>query len=70
MIPVLQISTNDLPLPYHNDVDLILPHGSVGWTDQLLKLICQTASQTYTPKTIDQGNLDFQITRGLLGVSM
>ncbi len=70
MIPVLQISTYDLPLAYHNDVDLILPHDSVGWTDQLLNLICQTAFQTYTPKTIDQGNLDFQITRGFLGVSM
>jgi altronate dehydratase len=70
MIPVLQIGTHDLPLPYHNDLDLILTPESTTWTAQLMHLICQTAAQTHTPKVVDQGNLDFQITRGLLGVSM
>ena len=36
----------------------------------ILERLLQVASRDYTPKLFAQGNTDFQITRGLLGVSL
>ena len=41
------------------------PEESIG----LLRLVLDTASRRYTPRLMAQGNVDFQLTRGLLGVS-
>ena len=38
--------------------------------DDLLALIIEVASRQYTPKLHGKGNTDFQLTRGLLGISM
>jgi altronate dehydratase len=39
------------------------------WAGRLLELIVRTASRHYLPKAAAMGNTDFQVTRGLLGVS-
>ena len=38
--------------------------------DDLLALIVEVASRGYIPKLHSKGNTDFQLTRGLLGISM
>lgn len=66
MVPLIQITTDSATLTsFKKDVDLT----SVN-LDTVLKKIMSTASREYTPKLHDKGNTDFQLTRGLLGVSM
>ncbi len=66
MVPLLQITTDLLTRTrFEADLDLT----SVD-TEQVLNLIISTASRQYTPKLHGKGNTDFQLTRGLLGVSM
>jgi hypothetical protein len=36
----------------------------------VLRRVLELASRRYTPKALLQGNNDFQLTRGLLGVSL
>jgi hypothetical protein len=38
--------------------------------EQILQLLCATASGDYQPRCGALGNSDFQLTRGLLGVSL
>jgi len=80
MVPVIQVRS---PLPLggegqgegaaqlSHDLDLVLKSKT---TDQaasdLLALIVRVLSRQYTPKLFAQGNTDFQMTRGLLGVSL
>jgi hypothetical protein len=41
------------------------------WTEKkLLGCVLDVASRRYTPRLYGQGNTGFQLTRGLLGVSM
>ncbi len=68
MIPVLQISSH-LPTIdiYGSDLDLADNMISL---KQLLILIREVASRQYIPKLHGYGNTDFQVTRGLLGISL
>ncbi len=66
MVPCIQGSTDSETQSKHG-VDLDFQ--SVELTD-LLTLVVETASRQYTPKLHGKGNTDFQLTRGLLGVSM
>jgi altronate dehydratase len=70
MIPVLQIGADDLPESYREDVDLILTGGPADWRRGVLDLIRNTAAGRHAPRAAVVGNTDFQITRGLLGVSV
>ncbi len=70
MIPVLQVAADDLPVPFHEDVDLMLSGGPEEWRAAVLDLIRKTAARMHTPRAAVLGNTDFQITRGLLGVSV
>lgn len=70
MIPVLMVGADDLPVPFHEDVDLILNGGPEEWRSGVLALIRKTAARMYTPRASVLGNTDFQVTRGLLGVSV
>ena len=70
MIPVLQVGADDLPRPFHGDVDLILTGGPAEWRQGVLDLIRNTAAGKHTPRAAVLGNTDFQVTRGLLGVSV
>ena len=66
MIPVLYLSDN----PRLEDADLILRGDSIDWPLQILASIASVLSRQYQPKLNALGNVDFQITRGLLGVSL
>lgn len=66
MVPLIQTSTDTTTQNnYGADLDL----ESVDF-DEMLGLIVETASREYMPKLHSKGNTDFQLTRGLLGVSM
>lgn len=66
MVPLVQVSTDTATQStYGADLDL-----STADVDDLLALIVEVASRRYTPKLHGKGNTDFQLTRGLLGISM
>ena len=80
MLPLLQVTDDgDVGASYGQDLDCVLEIGagpesasmseSAG-ASQLLQLLLDVASRQYTPRASIQGNTDFQVTRGLLGVSM
>ena len=71
MVPVLQVTADQATAAkYANDLDLVLEGDPAEWLDALLQALIGVASRTITPKAVRQGNIDFQFTRGLLGVSM
>ena len=66
MVPLIQVSTDaTTQANYGPDLDL-----ATADVDKLLVLIVEVASRRYTPKLHGKGNTDFQLTRGLLGISM
>ncbi len=66
MVPLIQVSTDaTTQANYGADLDLVTAD-----IDDLLALIVEVASRGYTPKLHGKGNTDFQLTRGLLGISM
>ena len=66
MVPLLQVSTDaETQAAYGADLDL-----ETADVEKLLALIVEVASREYTPKLHGKGNIDFQLTRGLLGISM
>jgi hypothetical protein len=67
LVPVLQISTAPLA-----DVDCVVDPGasSQSLTKVLVERILQTLTGECRPKAMALGNVDFQVTRGLVGVSL
>ena len=66
MVPLVQVSTDSATqATYGADLDL-----ETADVDDLLALVVKVASRQYTPKLHGKGNTDFQLTRGLLGISM
>ena len=66
MVPLIQVSIDaTTQANYGADLDL-----TTADADDLLALIVKVASRQYTPKLHGKGNTDFQLTRGLLGISM
>jgi altronate dehydratase len=71
MIPLLQASADPETTTEHSeDLDVILDGDPSAWTESLLASTLDVASRRYTPRLYGQGNVGFQLTRGLLGVSM
>jgi altronate dehydratase len=71
LVPVLQVTAEEaVETNYGDDLDLVLGGDPAHWTAELLQLVAQVASRAYRPKLARQGNIDFQLTRGLLGVSL
>ena len=71
MIPLLQVSSDpETTEDYGEDLDVILDGDPSSWTENLLDRVLEVASRRYTPRLYGQGNIGFQLTRGLLGVSM
>tara|TARA_B100000029_G_scaffold516652_1_gene632305 strand:- start:45297 stop:48002 length:2706 start_codon:yes stop_codon:yes gene_type:complete len=70
MIPLLQIGTEALPLRFHEDVDLILTGDLDNCRRNILRLIIDIATQKSQARANQLSNIDFQVTRGLLGVSV
>ena len=66
MVPLIQVSTDaTTQANYGADLD-----SETADVDDLLALTVEVASRQYTPKLHGKGNTDFQLTRGLLGISM
>lgn len=70
LVPVIQFSSAPAMQRYANDLDLLLSGDPSQWLDQLLARCKAVIEHAYTPRLYQQGNIDFQFTRGLLGVSL
>lgn len=71
MIPLIQVTTDPIVAQqYVDDIDLVLQNQPNQWTHLMLERLIDVISHTYTPKLYQQGHIDFQITRGLLGISL
>lgn len=71
LVPVLQLTADEgVEARFGADLDLVLAGESGGWSSQMLALVAAVIAGEITPQLHGQGNIDFQITRGLLGVSM
>jgi hypothetical protein len=69
MLPLVQVSAHpDVLRRYRADLDLEL--GAEDDEARLADLIGQVASGEYAPKLFSRGVAEFQLTRGLLGLSM
>ena len=70
LLPVLQVTSNPAISPaYETDLDAVLTEPD-NWTQQLLDLVVDTLARRYSPRLSASGDTQFQITRGLLGVSL
>ncbi|MFN8459350.1 MAG: UxaA family hydrolase, partial [Anaerolineae bacterium] len=71
LVPVIQVTAAEsMQQRYGQDLDLNLTGESDEWPELMLQLVGQVLLDQYSPKLHRQGNIDFQITRGLLGVSL
>ena len=70
LVAVLQVASEEsVASGYGEDLDLVLTGDPGGWSEQALDLLIATAGRQHVPKVVEQRNIDFQLTRGLLGVS-
>ena len=71
LVPVLQV-TAAAPVAqrFADDMDALLDNDPAAWPQQLADLLAQTLGRRRQPKAMRAGNIDFQFTRGLLGVSL
>lgn len=76
LVPLLQVSHLEGTtgrIHHLADFDLVADdrnHSVEALGQQLLNLLAATASLDYVPRLFRQGNVDFQLTRGDLGVSL
>ncbi|MCB8945745.1 MAG: UxaA family hydrolase [Ardenticatenaceae bacterium] len=72
LLPVLNVGVGTaVPQAIVAELDGDLEVGEVAqWPQQMLALALAAASGRYTPRVNQQQNVDFQITRGLLGISL
>ena len=69
-MPVVQVSADPtVTALYGDDIDLALTGVTDDWAEQLADLLAQVARGDHVPGVLQQRNVDFQLTRGLLGVS-
>jgi hypothetical protein len=66
LVPTVQVSCAKIS----SEVDLVLdPPDAAAMTQALIALLARVRSGDYTPRAQADGNVDFQVSRGLLGVS-
>jgi len=71
LVPVIQVgSTDDQCLTSTDNFDLMASEDHETLLEDLYELLAKTASRSYVPKALRQGNVDFQMTRGPLGFSV
>lgn len=71
LVPVLEIATAaDYPLGIAGDLDLVLDGDPQQWPERILARLGDLAAHRYVPARLRLGNIDFQITRGLMGISL
>ena len=73
MVPLVQVSADASTIKrFGKDLDdtLNASGGESALADQLRAKVLEVASRRYTPRLVGQGNSDFQLTRGWLGLSL
>ena len=71
MIPVIQVTSEAAALDWwKKDLDLILDGDPEHWSPEILHLLIETFSSGYSPRSFEQGNVDFQISRGSMGITL
>ena len=71
LVPVLQVTSDEnVAQRFADDMDALLERDPDGWPQQLADLLAQTLGGQRQPKATRSGNIDFQFTRGLLGISL
>lgn len=71
LIPMLQVTgAAGVAASYGADLDAVLPVDDQVASRKLLDLLVEVGSRRLQPRLWQRGNTDFQITRGLLGVSL
>ena len=73
MIPLLQVSADQATQQrFADDLDVVLANDDPAEivAGKLLGSILRVASREYVPQLMARGNTDFQLTRGLLGLSL
>jgi len=72
MIPLLQVSADEKTTKRHaHDLDRQFNgEAPEAMAHELLELVANVASREYVPRLFGQGNTDFQLTRGWLGLSL
>jgi len=71
LVPMIQIgSADDQRLTSTDNFDLLASEDRETLLEDVYELLAKTASRTYVPKALRQGNVDFQMTRGPLGFSV
>jgi len=70
LVPVLFLAEPGINPTYAGDMDLMLTGSPAEWTDRILERCKQVIEHDYVPRLYERGNVDFQFTRGLFGVSL
>ena len=71
LLPVLHVGeATVVPAPIQADLDYIFAGEIQEGTNQLFSLLAATLNGRYIPRANQYHNVDFQITRGLLGISL
>ena len=73
MLPLLQVTADEtVAARYGGDLDRVFApgHDSPSMVAALVALVAETASCRYRPALWSRGVTEFQLTRGLLGLSM
>ncbi len=71
LVPVLQVTDRvDVAQRYGMDMDGVLAGDPATWPQTLATLLAQTLAGAHCPRAMQMGNVDFQLTRGPLGVSL
>jgi hypothetical protein len=71
LVPVLQVTAAEGTVKrFAADMDAVLGRDPEAWPQLLADLLAQTLGGQLQPKAMRAGNIDFQFTRGLLGVSL
>ncbi|GIV78044.1 MAG: hypothetical protein KatS3mg050_2438 [Litorilinea sp.] len=75
LVPVLQVTADPaVATRFQEDLDLVLAGDSSsamdGWPGAILTQVAAVAAGRYAPRLYRLGNVDFQLTRGLLGISL
>jgi hypothetical protein len=65
LIPLLQVGTST-----GDGFDWIGQGDPSGWAEQVMGRVAAVASRRYVPTRFAQGDVDFQMTRGLLGLTV
>jgi hypothetical protein len=71
MVPLVQASADPATVRQRGaDLDAVLDGPADGWAQQLLDTVGAVASREVVPRAVRNGDVGFQVTRGLLGVSI